>query len=118
MAVDVGQPEVAPSITIGQLLVVESQQVQDGRVQVMNVNAVFNGLKAKLVGRSMHIPAFNAAAGQPHSKAIMVVIAAAGGASIGALFSKFDGRRPTKFAAPDYKRVIKQAALFQITQQR
>ena len=45
----VGQPEVAAVEAIGELGVVEAEQVQDGRVQVVDADAVFDGLVAEVV---------------------------------------------------------------------
>ena len=38
----VGQAEVAAGVAVGQLLVVEAQQVQDRRVQVVDVDRFFS----------------------------------------------------------------------------
>ena len=50
-AVHVGQAEVAAAVAVRQLLVVEAQQVQDRRVQVVDVDPVLDRLEAELVGR-------------------------------------------------------------------
>ena len=39
-AVDVGEPEIAAGVAVGELLVVEAEQVQDRRVQVVDVDLV------------------------------------------------------------------------------
>lgn len=44
IAVHVRQTEVASLVTIRQFLVIESQQVEDGRVQIMNVNRLFSDI--------------------------------------------------------------------------
>ena len=49
-AVDIGQPEVAAAVAVGQPLVVDAQQVQDRGVQVVDVDAVLDGVHAELVG--------------------------------------------------------------------
>ena len=53
-AVDVGEAEVAARVAVGQLLVVDAEQMQNGRVQVVDVDAVFDGVHAELVGRAVH----------------------------------------------------------------
>ena len=50
VAVDVGQAEVAALEAVGQLGVVEAQQVQDRGLQVVDVDAVLDGVEAELVG--------------------------------------------------------------------
>ena len=42
---DVGKPEVAPLETEGQLRVIEAEQMQDGRVQIVHVNAVLDDVE-------------------------------------------------------------------------
>ena len=47
---DVGEAEVAALEAEGQLLVVEAEQVQDRGVEVVDVDAVFDGAEAEFVG--------------------------------------------------------------------
>ena len=74
----VGQAEVAAGVAIGELLVVEAQEVQDRRVQVVNVDAIFDGVPAEFVGRPVRPPRLHAAAGQPHREAERMMVAAVG----------------------------------------
>ena len=73
----VRQSEVAAGVAIGKSFVVESEQVQDGGVQVVDVNLVFDGREAELVRCTMNIAAACAAAGEPHAEAIVIMVAAA-----------------------------------------
>ena len=57
LAVDVGQPEVAAGVAVGELLVVEAQQMEDRGVQVVDVDLVLDGLEAELVGGAMDVAA-------------------------------------------------------------
>ena len=57
VAVHVGQAEVAAGVAVGELLVVEAEQVQDRGVQVVDVDAVFDGLEAELVGGAVDVAA-------------------------------------------------------------
>ena len=50
LAVHVGQAEVAALEAVGQLGVVEAQQVQDRGVQVVDVDLVLDDVEAELVG--------------------------------------------------------------------
>ena len=50
VAGDIGQAEVAAVVAVGQLRVVEAEQVQDRGVQVVDADAVDDGLVADLVG--------------------------------------------------------------------
>ena len=57
IAGDVGQAEVAAGVAVGELRVVEAQQVQDRGVQIVDVNSVLDGLEAELVGGAVDLPA-------------------------------------------------------------
>ena len=87
---------------------IQTQQRQHRRVQVMDVNAVVNGAEAQLVGGADCLAAVNAAAGQPGRKAVGVVVA-----SLVALHHW----RAAKFAGPQHQRALQHSALFQIGQQ-
>ena len=60
------QSEVAASIAIGQFLVIETEQVQYGGVQIVDVNLVLDGREAELIGRAVNVSALDAATSKPH----------------------------------------------------
>ena len=47
---DVGQPQVASGVSVGQTLVIEPEQVEDRGVQVVNVHRVLDSVVAEFVG--------------------------------------------------------------------
>ena len=98
--VDVGQPFVAAVQVIGHPAVVEAQQVEDRGVQVGDLDAVFDGVIAQLVGGAVSLAAFDAAAGQPQAEALLVVVAA---------IASLADRGPAEFASPDDERAVEQA---------
>ena len=116
-AFNVRQPEVAAGVAVGELLVVEAQEVQNRGVQVVDVDAVLDGLEAEVVGRAVDVAAAHAAAGQPHREAVVIVVAAVDLAGVRALLRQFDRRRAAELAAPDDERFVQQAALLEIDQQ-
>ena len=61
---DVGQAEIAASVAVGQLLVVEAEQVQERRVQVVDVHLVLRHVEAELVALANRHASLHAAAGQ------------------------------------------------------
>ena len=75
LAVYVRQAEGAALERVGEVLVVEAEQVQDGGLQVVNVNAPADAGVADLIGLAVCHSGFDAAAGQPHRKDIAVMIA-------------------------------------------
>ena len=45
----VGEPEVAPLELVGELLVIEAEQVQNGRLQIVNVHRIVGNVEAELI---------------------------------------------------------------------
>src|SRR6266542_3597892 len=75
LAVHVGQPEVASAVAVGELCVIQAQQVQNRGVQIVDVNLVLHGLEAEIVGSAVGHASFDAAACQPHAETVGIVIA-------------------------------------------
>ena len=76
VAVDIGQPEVAAAVAISQTFVVESDQVQNRGVQVMDVDLVLGDVKAELVGGTISCSRLHPSSGQPHRKGVRMMISA------------------------------------------
>ncbi len=117
MPVDVSKAKVSAGMAEGELFVVEPEQRQNGRVQVVNVDFVFDGLEAEFVRGAMDVSAARAAAGQPHGEAVVVVIAAVDLAGVRSGCRQFHGRRAAELTPPDHQRFLQQAALLQVRQQ-
>src|SRR5439155_23958086 len=64
-AVHVRQPEVAALEAEREPFVIEAEQVQNGRLEIVDVNAVFGGGEAELIRGTDADAGFDAAAGQP-----------------------------------------------------
>src|SRR5262245_14116150 len=117
LAVDIGEAEVAAGVAIGEALVVEAHELQDGGVQVVNVDGVFGRAEAEFIGRTISLPAFDTAAGQPDGEAPVVMVAAVDFTGVGASLRQFDRGRAAEFAAPDDQRLFEQANPLQIADQ-
>src|SRR5688572_22877488 len=98
----VGEAEVAAGVVVGELFVVQAEQVQDGGVQVGGGDNIFDGRATHGVGGAVAESAFHAAAGHPHGAAFVVVPAAAGVVFV---------RPAAELAAPEYERLLEHAAL-------
>lgn len=46
----VGQAEIAAAVAVGQLSVVDTQLMQDGRVNIVYMNGILSRLEARVVG--------------------------------------------------------------------
>ncbi len=58
----VGQTEIAPAIAISQPLVIEAEQMEDGRVEIVDVHAVFDGVVGDVVRGAVNELSLEAAA--------------------------------------------------------
>ena len=96
------QSKIATRVTIGQSFVVDSHQMQNRGMQIMNVNAIVNGAESKFISFTIRLAAFYTASCEPRCESIMIVIAAV------AIFRCW---RSAEFAAPQHQRFIKQSAL-------
>src|SRR5437879_3605368 len=93
----------------GQLLVVEAEQVENGRVEVVNGDALLACAETEFVGRSDGLPSFYAAAGQPHRVAVRIVVSA---------FASLRHGRAAEFTGPNHQGTVEQSPLLEVTQQR
>src|SRR6516164_9530333 len=84
-----------PLVAIDDARVIEAQKVQDGGVQIVDVQPIFDGVQAHLVGAADDLAPLDAAAGHPHREAVGVVVTAIPG---------FGLWSAAELAAPDYQR--------------
>ena len=71
----VGESEVAPRVTVGELTVVDAEEVQHRRVQVVHVHPALDRMVAVLVGGPVRDPAAHAAARHPDGERPRMVVA-------------------------------------------
>ena len=62
-AVDVGEAEIAAGVAVGELFVVEAEEVQHRGVEVVDVDGLVGGLEAEFIRRAVDRAAADAAAG-------------------------------------------------------
>ncbi len=70
----VGKTKVATRVPVGQLGVIEPQQVQECGVQIVYVNTLVNRAKTKFVRGAVNMSAFDAAAGKADRETVVIVI--------------------------------------------
>src|SRR3954451_22303588 len=87
--------------------------MQDGRVQVVQVNRVFGDVVTEVVGAAVFHAAADTAAGQPDGKTAAVMVAAH--ARIAELALAED--RAAKFRVEEHEGILQQAALLKIVQE-
>ena len=86
VARDVGEAEVASAGAEGELGVVNAHEIEDGGMDVMDVDRLVDDLPAEVVGGAVGHAALDAAAGEPHAEAVRIVVAA----SVGSGAAKFN----------------------------
>src|SRR3977135_1109711 len=59
----ISQTEVAPAIAVSELLVVQAELVEDGRVQIVDVHTVFDCFKSEIVCAAVCHSALESTAG-------------------------------------------------------
>ena len=87
---------------------VKSHQVQNGGVQIVNVDPVFHSGQAEFIGRSIAEARFDTPSCHPNGETIVVVVSA---------LLSLRGRRPTKFTAPNHQGLIKKPPLLEVFNQ-
>ena len=75
IAVHIRQTVVAASMAEGQAFVIQAQQMQDGRVEIVHMNPVFSNGRPQIVGRSIGESPLDARARHPRGEAGTVVTA-------------------------------------------
>ena len=73
MPVDVGESSRRTVVVIGESFVVEAEEVEDRRVEVVDVDDLLDSLVAELVGRPEAEAVPDAGAGQPGGEPLGVV---------------------------------------------
>ena len=89
---------------------VQAEQVQDGRVEVVGVNRINHGLEADLVGGPVRVPGLHAGPGKEGRERPVVVLAPL-------VVGRAIEWCAAKLRRPDDQRVVEQAALLKVCQQ-
>jgi hypothetical protein len=63
---NVGETVIAPLLTPGESLVVQSELVQDCGIEVMDVDRFIHGSKSKLIRRAIRHTSFDSPASEPY----------------------------------------------------
>src|SRR4051812_13890018 len=74
LAADVGQSEISALESVGQLGVIEAEQVEDRGVKVVDMHPVLDDAEAEIIGLPVGDPGLDAAAGHPHREGVGMVV--------------------------------------------
>src|SRR5579884_1604303 len=93
-----------------QACVVQAEQVQDGGMEVVYVNAVLDGMDAMLIRCPIDKPSLNSASGEPRGERPGMMFAALGIAAI-------IEWRASELGCPNHECIVKHPAAFQVFNQ-
>ena len=109
MAGDVGEAVVTAVVAVGELFVIEPEHVEDGGVEVVDVDLILGDADAAVVGGAVDGATFDAGAGHPGRKRPVMVFPAC-------LIGGFFERGASEFGGPHDQRIFEHASLFQVLQ--
>jgi hypothetical protein len=109
------QTKIAALVAIGQVLMIDSEQVENRCLYIVDMHWVLRNVVTQIVGRPDGLSALNSTASEPHGERIRMMIAALL-ASQGRIV--FHHRRTAKFTAPDHECFVEQATLLQVGDKR
>ena len=115
MALHPCQPVIEALITVGKLFVIEPHQVQDGRVEVMDMDSIaitVDDVVSPFVGFAVAgAPAYTTSR-HPNGKAAWVVVP-----TINLFVSTLTVNRSSEFTSPNHQSVFQHATSFQVHDQ-
>src|SRR5690606_3381947 len=89
----------------------EAESVEDGGVQVADVDLAFDDVEAKLVGFTVRDAGFEPSPREPHGERVRMVVAAVAAVAL-------DHRRTPELTAPNHQGVVEQTAHLGIAPER
>ncbi len=96
---DTDQSLIESTVEIGQSIRIETELLQNGRVDPFDMHSIFDRGRAELIGLAKTHAPFDTATGQPHRKPVGIVIPARA-------FFILCRRLASKLAPPDDQRFI------------
>ena len=99
VAIYVRKPEIATGVSVGKLGMIEAQEMQHGRMQVVRSNLALDRSSSQLVGGAVANSALDTTARHPHRVALIVMATSI--TTIGLIL-----RAATKFATPNDQRIF------------
>ena len=107
---DACETDVEALVFYTEALVVDPKQVENGGIQVANVNGILDDVVAEIIGGAVDDSTFDSGSCHPDAEAAWMVIAAIVGFGETALAID----RASEFAAPNNQGVVEHASHFQI----
>ena len=93
------QPKITALEAKSQFFVIQTEQVKDRRVQIMDMDPVRNWIESEFIGFSYRLARLYAASCQPHRESVDMMVPAC-------FFPRFAHGSSAKFTTPNDKRVV------------
>jgi len=104
---DSRQALIEPLKSIGELGMIETEEMQDRRMQITNVNTVLDHVEAEVVRSAKSHARSHSSTGKPDGEGVWMMIATIATTAL-------HHGRASEFAAPDDKGVVEQPTLLEI----
>jgi hypothetical protein len=114
VAMNICESKVAARVSKRESLMVETEAVQHGGMQIVNTYGVCCRAKTKLISGTVHCSPTNTATSQPDCETPVVMVAAGLRLAVGA---EFHCRSAAKFATPEDQCIFEEAPLFEVCDQ-
>lgn len=108
---NIGETEVAAGIAISEFFVIESEQVENSGLQIVDMNGIVDHVEAEIVGLTVNVALFETSAGEPHGKGLRMMIASQASAEGGV---GFDHGSTAKLPSPEDESIVEQTSTFKI----
>ena len=115
VTVDVGQPKGSAGMSERQSFMIDSQQMQDRRLDIVHMDGIFNRMKSEVIGATDRLSHSDSSTRHPHGEGLGVMVASLGSPQRRA---RFHHRRSPEFTTPNHQGILEHSALFQILNQR
>src|SRR3954470_18625621 len=111
LAMHIREPEVPALKAISELLMIETEEVQDGGVQVVNMDLPLHHSESELIGFAENHTGLHATAGKPHGIGIDMMVTSD-------RLAHFAHGRAAELTAPDHQRILQKSATLEIEDER
>lgn len=115
VSVDIREAEVPTTVEIGEGFVIDAHEMEQGGVEIVDIDLVLHCVKTKIVRRSVVVSGFDTGSGEPGRKTVRIVIATVL-VTPGHTVKEFKGGRAPEFAPANDEGVVEHAAHAEIMQ--
>src|SRR5689334_10469692 len=107
----VSEPELASLEAEGQPLVIDPEQMQDRRLEIVHVHRILHDIEREVVGLAVAESGLHPAARHPEGEGVGMMIAAP---ALGVVDVALEKRGAAEFTAPDDEGVVEQTAPLEV----